>query len=515
MSMALTRVDKKLIKIEPKPEASNESKPDVGKGPVCAVCGDEASGMHYRAMTCEGCKTFFRRNAAKRQKLKCDLDEGKCVMNAYLRRHCAFCRMKKCIAVGMQVDRVWNKERVKTRKPITKKPKPKKTELPTPKDISSSTSIGHKAVEIPAEIQKLMDIVEKAYTKSHALPKQNVYKLPTPISQMVVPDDEDKASKESDSKEQESSKSENVKENEDSKSHSHDDNANSSYTDDKNTVCESNTQISVNKSEEFTSIVNEPKTVVSPSKTEQFILPVTPPPSSCDPNESRNRLSSSSSPSSVCTMGSGADATGSGGSVDATMTSYIMQMSLIGLRAMIVFCKELPIFPELSWESQAALIKGAFVEFVFIGSVFRFNDSKRLVESYFNPGHVYTRDMCNKAGMGNVFDEIAHLADKLLPLQLTTSEFSVLYALCIFSPDRPGLGDESKKIVESAQEQLAEGLRCKLEQRGLAVNFPKVIMVLADLRNVTDTYKNDIMQVELHSNVITPLLAEMFDINCA
>lgn len=39
-------------------------------------------------------------------------------------------------------------------------------------------------------------------------------------------------------------------------------------------------------------------------------------------------------------------------------------------------------------------------------------------------------------------------------------------------------------------------------------------MVLTDLRNATETYKNDVMQVELHSNVITPLLAELFDMWC-
>ena len=48
------------------------------------------------------------------------------------------------------------------------------------------------------------------------------------------------------------------------------------------------------------------------------------------------------------------------GPVNDMLTSYIMKMSLIALRAMIAFCKELPIFSDLSWESQAALIKGMF-----------------------------------------------------------------------------------------------------------------------------------------------------------
>ncbi len=27
---------------------------------ICGVCGDKASGFHFNAMTCEGCKGFFR-----------------------------------------------------------------------------------------------------------------------------------------------------------------------------------------------------------------------------------------------------------------------------------------------------------------------------------------------------------------------------------------------------------------------------------------------------------------------
>lgn len=29
---------------------------------ICGVCGDKATGFHFNAMTCEGCKGFFRYN---------------------------------------------------------------------------------------------------------------------------------------------------------------------------------------------------------------------------------------------------------------------------------------------------------------------------------------------------------------------------------------------------------------------------------------------------------------------
>lgn len=31
---------------------------------VCQVCGDDASGCHYGAVTCGSCKVFFKRAAA-------------------------------------------------------------------------------------------------------------------------------------------------------------------------------------------------------------------------------------------------------------------------------------------------------------------------------------------------------------------------------------------------------------------------------------------------------------------
>ncbi|XP_032513499.1 ecdysone receptor isoform X3 [Danaus plexippus] len=80
------------------------------KGPVprqqeelCLVCGDRASGYHYNALTCEGCKGFFRRSVTKNAVYICKFGHA-CEMDMYMRRKCQECRLKKCLAVGMRPE---------------------------------------------------------------------------------------------------------------------------------------------------------------------------------------------------------------------------------------------------------------------------------------------------------------------------------------------------------------------------------------------------------------------------
>uniref|UniRef100_A0A667HW67 Bile acid receptor-like n=1 Tax=Lynx canadensis TaxID=61383 RepID=A0A667HW67_LYNCA len=70
---------------------------------LCVVCGDKASGYHYNALTCEGCKGFFRRSITKNAVYHCK-NGGHCEMDMYMRRKCQECRLKKCKAVGMLAE---------------------------------------------------------------------------------------------------------------------------------------------------------------------------------------------------------------------------------------------------------------------------------------------------------------------------------------------------------------------------------------------------------------------------
>ncbi|XP_068593077.1 thyroid hormone receptor alpha-like, partial [Cebidichthys violaceus] len=77
------------------------------KDEPCVVCGDKATGYHYRCITCEGCKGFFRRTIQKNlhPAYSCKY-EACCIIDKITRNQCQLCRFKKCIAVGMAMDLV-------------------------------------------------------------------------------------------------------------------------------------------------------------------------------------------------------------------------------------------------------------------------------------------------------------------------------------------------------------------------------------------------------------------------
>ncbi|KAL8179433.1 UNVERIFIED_CONTAM: Hepatocyte nuclear factor 4-alpha [Gekko kuhli] len=53
-------------------EASNlNASNNIGASVLCAICGDRATGKHYGASSCDGCKGFFRRSVRKNHMYSC------------------------------------------------------------------------------------------------------------------------------------------------------------------------------------------------------------------------------------------------------------------------------------------------------------------------------------------------------------------------------------------------------------------------------------------------------------
>ncbi|XP_062488690.1 nuclear receptor subfamily 2 group F member 5-like [Pezoporus occidentalis] len=67
----------------------------------CRVCGDRASGKHYGQVTCEGCKSFFKRSVRRNLAYSCRGGRD-CPVDQPHRNQCQYCRLRKCLRVGMR-----------------------------------------------------------------------------------------------------------------------------------------------------------------------------------------------------------------------------------------------------------------------------------------------------------------------------------------------------------------------------------------------------------------------------
>ncbi|GFR71482.1 nuclear receptor ROR-beta [Elysia marginata] len=81
-----------------------EDKSNVQEIP-CRVCSAPSSGFHFGALTCEGCKGFFRRMVNEREPGTYTCGKGgKCEVNSMTRNMCKACRYAKCLMIGMCIE---------------------------------------------------------------------------------------------------------------------------------------------------------------------------------------------------------------------------------------------------------------------------------------------------------------------------------------------------------------------------------------------------------------------------
>ncbi|KAI8489065.1 Nuclear receptor sub 1, group H, member 4 [Branchiostoma belcheri] len=128
----------------------------------CAVCGDHASGYHYGALSCEGCKGFFRRSVIKKANYTCKYG-GNCEMNVRLRNTCQGCRLRKCRDVGMKAECLLTEAQTKS-KFRWKYPKsdcsPSSSQPGSPSTSSTTNGQANQLLKLSAEQKDLcMEVV--------------------------------------------------------------------------------------------------------------------------------------------------------------------------------------------------------------------------------------------------------------------------------------------------------------------------------------------------------------------
>uniref|UniRef100_UPI00398E5629 bile acid receptor n=1 Tax=Pristiophorus japonicus TaxID=55135 RepID=UPI00398E5629 len=148
---------------------------------LCVVCGDKASGYHYNALTCEGCKGFFRRSITKNAVYKCK-NGGNCEMDMYMRRKCQECRLRKCKEVGMLAECLLTEIQCKSKRlrknPILpmEPPSGEAVDGMDSKQVTSTTRHSKQKVEFTQKQQDLLMHILDAFSK-YRVPQEVTKKL--------------------------------------------------------------------------------------------------------------------------------------------------------------------------------------------------------------------------------------------------------------------------------------------------------------------------------------------------
>ncbi|CAB1418984.1 unnamed protein product [Pleuronectes platessa] len=88
--------------------APSPSPPQPERGRArCSICADRATGRHYSASSCDGCKGFFRRSIRNNHTYNCRFN-SQCTVDKDKRNQCRYCRLQKCFKAGMRKEAVQN-----------------------------------------------------------------------------------------------------------------------------------------------------------------------------------------------------------------------------------------------------------------------------------------------------------------------------------------------------------------------------------------------------------------------
>jgi vitamin D3 receptor len=105
------------LDLKPKKGTRRSRRKSCTDAKICLVCSDKATGYHFNAMTCEGCKGFFRRSVKNSRRFACAY-RNECEITPNNRRKCQACRYNKCVKIGMKSDCVLNDDELEEKRQV-------------------------------------------------------------------------------------------------------------------------------------------------------------------------------------------------------------------------------------------------------------------------------------------------------------------------------------------------------------------------------------------------------------
>ncbi|XP_017568958.1 nuclear receptor subfamily 1 group I member 2 isoform X1 [Pygocentrus nattereri] len=384
---------------------------------VCQVCGDKATGYHFNAMTCEGCKGFFRRAMKGPAKFRCPF-QSNCVITKSNRRQCQFCRLQKCLSIGMLKELIMSDEAVEKRRMLIRR----KRMAEEPPVLSEQQE---------AVIQELLE----AHRKTFDLTFSNFDQF-RPIDRNQDP------------------------------------------------------------ITEYMQECTDSQSVRAESSREPVV----------------NLLPHGSCSSSVCHVEDSENGDKRRKTVFTTLP-HLTDLSTYMIQNVINYAKVLRPFRALTIDDQISLLKGATFEIVQMLFNMTFNENTGIWEC----GSLrYCMDDAKRAGFQHhLLDPLMKFHFTLRKLHLDETEYVLMQAISLFSPDRPGVTQNS--VIDKYQEMLSLVLKTYIETKRSGPEkyllFPKIIACLTEMRTMNEEHTKQLLQIQDIQPEVSPLMLEIVSKN--
>ncbi|KAK3880023.1 hypothetical protein Pcinc_015460 [Petrolisthes cinctipes] len=446
------------------PSSENYGDPKKKKGPLprqqeelCLVCGDRASGYHYNALTCEGCKGFFRRSITKNAVYQCKYGNN-CEMDMYMRRKCQECRLKKCLSVGMRPECVVPESQCQVKREAKKaRDKDTKKEYPS---IGSPIQ-DDKPILLSPVSPTLKDVQGMAHMKLPMAPRMNVKPLTREqeelINTLVYYQDEFEQPSEDDLK-----------------------------------------KIKFNFDGEDTSDMRFRHITEMTILTVQLIV------------EFSKQLPGFGTLQREDQITLLKDYEISADDSDAKF-KHITDMTILTVQLIVEFSKRLPGFDTLLREDQITLLKACSSEVMMLRAARRYDSKTDSI--VFGNNFPYTQHSYELAGLGESAASLFRFCRNMCKMKVDNAEYALLAAIAIFS-ERPNLKELHK--VEKLQEIYLEALKSYVENRRMprsAMMFAKLLNILTELRTLGNLNSEVCFSLTLKNKRLPPFLAEIWDIS--
>ncbi|KAK5623564.1 hypothetical protein CRENBAI_012082 [Crenichthys baileyi] len=393
---------------------------------ICGVCGDKATGFHFNAMTCEGCKGFFRRSMKRKASFTCPFN-GSCTITKDNRRHCQACRLKRCIDIGMMKEFILTDEEVQRKRDMIMKRKEEEAarEAQRPR--------------LNEEQARMISSLVEAHNKTYDASYSDFSRFRPPVRDGPVTRSASRAAS----------------------LHSLSDASSDSFN-------------------------HSPESVDTKMNFSNLLMMYQDGASSPDSCEEDTKLS---------------------------MLPHLADLVSYSIQKVIGFAKMIPGFRELTAEDQIALLKSSAIEIIMLRS----NQSFSLEDMSWScggPDFKYCINDVTKAGHTlELLEPLVKFQVGLKKLNLHEEEHVLLMAICLLSPDRPGVQDHAR--IEQLQDRLSEALQAyiRVNHPGGRLLYAKMIQKLADLRSLNEEHSKQYRSLSFqpeHSMQLTPLVLEVF-----